>query len=330
MKLLILGGSRFLGLHLVAAATARGHSVSVFNRGIARPDPLPGVESLRGDRDGGLAAALAGRAWDAVIDTSGYFPRIVGASARFLQGRAGLYAFISTISVYADFSRPGLTEDAELATTPDPASEVRDGSTYGALKALCEQEVIRAFPGSALIIRPGLIVGPHDPTDRFTYWPLRAARGGAILAPDGPECPVQFIDARDLAAWTVLMAEQGNPGVFHATSEAGRFTLGEVLEACMRVASPADSRLVWVPERFLTENGAIPWTELPLWVPRSSRGMLTVDCARASAAGLMTRPLMETVSDTLAWALGRGAVQLRAGLSPEREARLLDLWRNRA
>ncbi len=327
MKLLVLGGTRFLGLHLVEAARAAGHEVAVFNRGLSRPEALPGIENLRGDRDGGLDA-LAGREWDAVIDTSGYFPRVVGLAARFFADRAERYVFISTISVYADFSRPGLTEQAELATTDAPASESRDGRTYGALKALCEAEVLRAVPERSLIIRPGLIVGPHDPTDRFTYWPLRAARGGTVLAPDGPGCPTQFIDARDLAAWTVRMACRGGTGIYHATSRAGQFTLGDVLQVC-RSAVSAASDLEWVSEEFLLRAGVTPWMDLPLWVPEAQSGMLIVYCRKAFGAGLSIRPITETVTDLLAWAATRSAAQLRAGLSPEREAALLEQWRSR-
>ncbi len=206
MKLLVLGGTVFLGRHLVEAATARGHSVTLFNRGQHNPELYPEVEKLRGDRDSDLSA-LQGRRWDAVIDTCGYLPRAVRASAELLADAVDHYTFISSISVYADFHTPAMDESAPVGTLADETVEEVTGETYGPLKALCEQAAERALPGRVLNIRPGLIVGPHDPTDRFTYWPVRVARGGEVLAPGRPHVPVQVIDGRDLAEWTVRMVE---------------------------------------------------------------------------------------------------------------------------
>ena len=326
MNLLVLGGTRFVGYHLVAEARGRGHAVSVFNRGQTRAEPLPGVENIRGDRDGGLAA-LGDRRWDAVVDTSGYFPRLVRDSARYLAPLVDKYLFISTISVYADFSRPGLTEDAELATTDDPASEELGGEAYGALKALCEAEVAAALPGRALVVRPGLIVGPQDPTDRFTYWPLRVARGGEVLAPGRPDYPAQFIDVRDLAGWCLDLLADGVTGTYHVTGPVGGTTLGELLAAGQSVGGGPGTEISWVPEGFLLEQGVGPWSDLPMWLPEDQIGLMAVDIGRAVALGLRTRPIKDTVRDTLIWARGRGEVELRAGLSPEREAELLAAWR---
>jgi 2'-hydroxyisoflavone reductase len=329
MKLLILGGTVFLGRHLVEAALARGHEVTLFNRGRTNPDLFPQVEQLRGDRDGDLAA-LRGRRWDAAIDTSGYVPRIVRASAALLAGAVERYTFISTISVYADFRSRGRGEDAPLGTLDDPTAEEVTGPAYGPLKALCERAAEEAMPGRVLVIRPGLLVGPHDPTDRFTYWPARVARGGDVLAPGRPDRPVQIIDVRDLAEWNIRMVEAGGTGVYNATGPADVLTMGRLLDTCRAVSG--DTRIVWVDEAFLLDRGVTPWTELPLWVPDTEdhAGFASVSVERAKAAGLTFRPLAETVRDTLAWdALRPANADRRAGLRPEREADLLAAWRGR-
>lgn len=329
MRLLVLGGTRFLGRHFVEAALAAGHAVTLFNRGRTAPGLFPRAESLAGDRDGGLGA-LAGRTWDAVLDTSGYLPRVVRASARALAGRAGSYAFVSSISAYATPLAPGADESAPLATLADPAAEEVTGETYGGLKAACEREVAGAFPGRALLVRPGLIVGPHDSTDRFPYWPRRLARGGEVLAPGDPAQPVQVIDARDLAEWLLAMLGRGAGGTFNATGPAARLTFGALLEGAAR-ALDADVRVTWVDEAFLLARGVRPWTELPLWVPREEAGFDEVSIARALAAGLALRPLAETVRDTLAWDLARPEAARDGSpvLGPEREAQLLAEWRAR-
>ena len=331
MRILILGGTRFLGRHLVEAALARGHDVTLFNRGRSAPDLFPGVEQLRGDRDGDLAALEGGR-WDAAIDTSGYVPRIVRASAELLADRVGHYTFISSISVYKDFERPGIDEDYPVGTLQDESVEQITGETYGPLKALCEHAVERALPGRTLVIRPGLIVGPHDPTDRFTYWPHRVAQGGEVLAPTGPHLPLQLIDVRDLAEWNVRLLELSGAertGVFNATGPAEPLGLGEVLDAC-RAESGSDATITWADEPFLLERGVRFWQDLPAVVPESDpklAAMRQVDVSKAVRAGLTFRSIRETVRDTLEWDRTRANdAPLKAGLTREREAELLTEW----
>ncbi|HEX8572584.1 MAG TPA: SDR family oxidoreductase [Allosphingosinicella sp.] len=338
MRILILGGTLFLGRALAEAALERGHEVTLFNRGRNREVSFPGVENLIGDRDGGLDA-LSGRSWDSVVDTSGYLPRLVRDSARLLAGQVERYVFISSISVYADFSRP-TEEGAPLATMPDETLEEVTGSSYGPLKALCERAVEEAMPGRALVIRPGLIVGPHDPTVRFSYWTARSARGGEALAPGEPDSPVQLIDVRDLAEWIVRMIEDGGVGTFNASGPGDVLTMGALLETC-RAASGGGVRFTWVDEAFLIERGVRPWSELPLWLPESSethRYFHRAAIGRALAAGLTFRPLADTVRATLDWqraSEGRplpeksGVAMPDVTLRPEREAELLDEWHRR-
>ncbi len=331
MKLLVLGGTVFLGRRVVEAALAGGHEVTLFNRGKSNPGLFADsnqVQQIHGDRDGGLAP-LAGRRWDAVIDTSGYVPRIVRQSARLLAEAVDRYVFVSSISVY-EARRPGIDESAKLATIADESIEEVGGETYGALKALCEREVEAALPGRAVSVRAGLIVGADDPTDRFTYWPRRLARGGEVLAPGRPERPVQIVDAHDLAAWMLRLTADGASGVFNATGPARTLTMREVLETCRDVGG-SDARFSWIPDAWLLERGAGPWLELPLWVPENEQfaGFMEVDCRKAVAAGLTLRPLAETVRDTLAWDAARPAEARetpRAGMKPEREAELLAQW----
>jgi 2'-hydroxyisoflavone reductase len=330
MKLLILGGTVFLGRHLVHAALARGHELTLFNRGQHNPELYPEVEKLRGDRESDLSA-LAGRRWDAAIDTSGYVPRVVRASARLLAGAVEHYTFISTISVFADTSAVGIDEDAPLATLEDPTTEEYRGPAYGALKALCEQAAAEELPGRVLTIRPGLIVGPHDQSDRFTYWPHRVAQGGEVLAPGRPERAVQIIDARDLAEWNIRMVEERQTGTYNATGPDRTLTMRDVLETCREV-SGSDARFTWIPDAFLTEAGLGPWLEVPLWIPETPEqaGFFAIDCRRALAMGLSFRPLAETVRDTLAWNGTRDeAAFTTAGLKPEREREVLQAWHTR-
>ena len=338
MNLLILGGTIFLGRYLVEAALARGHQVTLFNRGQHSPELYPGVEKLRGDRDGGLAA-LRGRRWDAVVDTSGYLPRVVRASAELLADAVGHYTFISSISVYPHFRVMGQDESAPVGTLDDPTVEEVTGESYGPLKALCEQAAEQALPGRTLIVRPGLIVGPHDYSDRFTYWVRRVAQGGELLAPSHPGWRTQIIDVRDLAEWTLRMVERQQAGVYNATGPDYVLTFGDILDTC-RMVSDSDARFTWVSEEFLVENGVTPWVELPLWIPQSDPDMLgfsDISCAKAIAAGLVFRDLAATVRDTLGWDATRAdttepparALQPRAGLAPEREVELLRAWHNR-
>ena len=331
LKILILGGTVFLGRHIVEAALERGHEVTIFNRGRHNPDLFPQVEHLQGDRDGDLVA-LRGRSWDAVIDTSGYVPRVVRASAELLEPAVKEYVFISTISVYADTSRPGTNEETPVGRLDDETVEEVTGETYGPLKALCEQVVEEVYPGRALIIRPGLIVGPDDPTDRFTYWPRRVAAGGTVLAPGRPETPVQFIDVRDLAGWTIRMVEEHRTGVYNATGPDRELSLGEVLETSKAVTE-SDAEIVWVPEAFLLERDVAPWSELPLWLPDTEeyRGFHRNDVGRALGAGLTFRPLADTIRDTLNWDADQPADrELQAGMEAEREAALLREWEDRS
>lgn len=333
MNLLILGGTVFLGRHLVDAALAAGHQVTLFNRGQHGAELFPQIEKLRGDRDGGLDA-LAGRRWDAVIDTCGYVPRLVRASAELLAGSVQHYTFISSISVYRDLDQAPVDESSPVGVLADTSVEEITGETYGPLKALCEQAAETAMPGRVLHVRPGLIVGPYDPTDRFTYWPWRFAQGGDVLAPGRPQRRVELIDGRDLATWILRMVEARRTGVYNATGPAHELTMGDLLAVCQRVAG-SGATLTWVDEAFLLANGVAPWSELPLWLPEADNGVMAVDCRRASAAGLTFRPLAETVQDTLAWLRAErvpahgdlGSVSLRAGMTLARERDLLAAWR---
>jgi 2'-hydroxyisoflavone reductase len=328
MKLLILGGTVFLGRHLVAAATARGHELTLFNRG-TRALELPGIRQLHGEREGDLGM-LAGERWDAVIDTSGYLPQDVRRSAQMLAATVSHYTLISSISAYAGFSEPGMEETAALAVLPEGAGEKRDSEAYGALKARCEQEVESAMPGKALIIRPGLIVGPFDPTDRFTYWPERLARGGEVLAPGRRERPVQFIDARDLADWIIRMVEARQTGTFNATGPERELGMETLLQQANTALGSA-AVLTWVDDAFLQEQEAGAWMELPLWIPEDDEmdGFLRVSNAKAVAAGLHFRPVADTVAATQAWNQTREATDRQAGLRPEREQALLAAWHGR-
>jgi 2'-hydroxyisoflavone reductase len=315
MRLLLLGGTQFLGRHVVEIGLARGHDITVFTRG--RRAVPGGVTALVGDRDPRIAPGLEtlGRgAWDAVIDTSGYVPRVVEASAAVLAPRVSHYLFVSSISVYAKLDRPGLDEDAPLATlaTPDSEDIPKD---YGALKAACEAALTRTFGSRATIVRPGLIVGPHDATDRFGYWPARFVqphllgdRAAHAVAPAPRERPVQFIDARDLASWMLDLVAREVTGVFNATSPAGQWSFGDLIASCIEAATSPPAA-VWVPDSKLLDFHVAPWIGLPLWIPASdadSAGFQRVATQRAQAAGLRARPLAETVRDTAEWLLARG------------------------
>jgi 2'-hydroxyisoflavone reductase len=325
MDVLILGGTGFLGRHLVEAALGRGHRVTLFNRGIKAPDLFPEVETIEGDREADLSS-LSGRRWDAAIDTCGYVPRVVRASAKTLADAVDHYTFVSSISVYPDDIVPGADEESPVQELPDPTVEEVTGETYGGLKALCERAVEEEMPGRVFNVRPGLISGPHDPTDRFTYWPRRIDAGGEVLAPERPERVVQFIDVRDLAAWIIEMAAERRTGTFNATGPDYKLEMGRLLEACKAVGG--DAELVWVSEDFLEEHGVEPFTELPLWVPREDAALLDVDCGKAIEAGLTFRSLSETIEDVLEWDRARPVgTEPAAGLTPEREQELLRAWR---
>ncbi|MEO8456847.1 MAG: NAD-dependent epimerase/dehydratase family protein [Chloroflexota bacterium] len=323
--MLILGGPKFLGRATIEAALAAGHNVTVFNRGQTNPEDYPQIEKVRGDRDGQLDA-LRGRKWDVVIDDCGYVPRIVRQSAEALRDAVGRYVFVSTISVYKDLDSGGIDEEYPVATLSDESVEVVDGETYGGLKALCEQVVQDVYGERALVIRPGLIVGPHDPTNRFTYWVTRTVRGGEMLTPVGPQYPMQVIDVRDLAEWTLRMAADGAGGVFNATGPDYDLTLGTAL-AIAREVSKSDAKFVWASEEFLLASKVTPWAEMPLWMTGEVKvHEMSID--RALAKGLTFRRLETTVRDTLAWAQSEPAPNPPpAGMTAEREDELLAAWR---
>jgi 2'-hydroxyisoflavone reductase len=322
MQILVLGGTQFLGRHAVEAALTRGHDVTLFNRGRTGSELFPTVEKLRGDRDRDLVA-LRGRSFDAVIDTSGYVPRVVTETLDALGG-VGHYTFVSSISVYADASTPP-TEESPVAQLPEPSEDPQ--VHYGALKALCEEAVRTRFP-DAFVPRPGLIVGPFDPTGRFTYWPTRIAAGGAVLAPAPPDAPSQLIDVRDLAVWIVAAVERAVGGTFNAVGTSQ--TLGATLQTCIDVTG-SNAELVWVDSEFLLEYEVGPWLELPLWLPDAEyAGMTSITPERAVSAGLTARPLADTVRDTLAWARSAEVpAGARAGLAPDKERRILAAWAER-
>jgi 2'-hydroxyisoflavone reductase len=317
VKLLLLGGPKFVGLALIEASLARGHEVTTFNRGQTNPGAFPEVEELHGDRHGDLEA-LQGRSWDAVLDTSAYVPQVVRSAAGLLADSVERYMLVSSISVYADYSRP-TPEDAPLEVLAEghPDDELLpDYANYGPLKVLCEQAVEERFPGRALIVRPGLIVGPNDPTDRFTYWPRRVELGRPLLAPAPANGSVQLVDVRDLAEWIVRMVEDGEIGALNATSPDGMHSWESMLAAC------GATDVLWVDEAFLLERGVEPWRDLPLWIPAGDPEMAyfhRTDVSKAVAAGLTFRSLEETARDVPEW---NGT----AGISPARETELLDEW----
>ena len=329
LRILIMGGTGFLGPHVVETATRRGHTLTLFNRGKTHPGLFPDIEQLHGDRKSDMKA-LEGRSWDAVVDTSAYIPADVTRSATLLGPNVGQYLLISTVSVYAKLDKPGMDESAPLATTDAPDADKVTNENYGALKALCEKAAEKSAPGKVTVIRPGLIVGPGDSTDRFTYWPVRVARGGEVLAPGSPKDFTQFIDARDLAEFIVLCLEKKTLGTFNADAQAGSITMGRLLDTCKTV-SKSDARFTWADAKFLEEQKIGAWADMPVWVPAEGdeAGFGRVSAARAKAAGLGYRPLADTVRDTLAWFAREPAehqAKLKAGLTPEREAEALKAW----
>jgi 2'-hydroxyisoflavone reductase len=334
MKLLILGGTQFVGRHMVERAIARGHQVTLFNRG--NKNIFPNLETITGDRDPQIGDGLsaleravnAGRTWDAVIDVNGYVPRIVRATGELLKTAVKRYVFISSISVYTAMSEPGADENATVIELEDASTE-DIGPNYGGLKVLCERVVEELFSSQALIVRPGLVVGPFDPTDRFTYWPSRIAQGGEIIAPDVPEAPMQFIDARDLADFTLHATESNTDGIFHATSPV--IAMQTILEACKTVTG-SSANLHYLEGQFLLEHKVNPWmgpNSLPLWLGNdpAEAGFSQLNVQKALEAGLKIRPLEQTVHDTLEWANTRGSDhEWKSGLSAETETELLELF----
>ncbi|MCR2805345.1 NAD-dependent epimerase/dehydratase family protein [Paenibacillus soyae] len=328
MKLLMLGGTRFLGKTIVETALRRGHEVTLFNRG-NRPELFPQLEQLAGDRDGGLDALL-GREWDAVIDTSGYVPRVVKQSLEALSTKVRHYTFISTIDVY-DEKVPGVISENHPVKKLEDESMEDVQTAYGPMKARCEELVMEQMDGEALIVRCGLIAGPGDHSDRLTYWPSRVARGGEVLAPGNPQAPVQFIDVRDLSEWIVCKIEERCKGIFTATGPSEPLTMGRFLQACARTVAD-DASFTWVTDDFLKEHEVGAWIEMPLWIPESENlhSLMSIDVSKAINAGLAYRPLEETIKDTLRWDNERQErTERKAGLAAEKEQRLLELWNKR-
>ena len=326
MKFLILGGTKFFGRHLVEAALAAGHAVTLFNRGKTNPTLFPDLEMIIGDRERDMER-LAGREWEAAIDVAGYLPRLVRLSAEALQRSVGRYVFISSISVYQNFSKVGIDESDPVSRLEDETVEEINGETYGPLKALCEKVVQEIYGNRALIVRPGLIVGPYDPTDRFTYWPMRVKRGGDMITPDKPQTPIQLIDVRDLSAFVIKLVEDGASGIYNATGPDEELMMGEFLDACKRVSGSA-ATFYWASAEFLREHEVAPWSDMPVWIPDTEEdaGFSRVDISRAINAGLKFRPLEETIGDTIRWAETRPEdYEWRAGLNPAKEEILLAL-----
>ncbi len=335
MKILILGGTIFLGPHLIEAALARGHQITVFNRGQHNPDWCPEVEKLRGDRSRDLEP-LQGRRWDTVIDTCGYVPRVVRKSAELLANNVEHYAFISSCSVYAKFDLSATDESAPVSTitseqlneaekidTGERATAVTYGKMYGALKALCERAAEEVMPGRVLNVRAGLLVGSYDYSDRFTYWVHRVAQGGEVLAPGQPSRRVRVIDARDLAEWIIRMTEIRQTGIYNATGAEDGLTMGRLLEECRTVSGSA-ATFIWASEKVLLDQKVGAWSEMPLWIPEDYNGIFLVNNDKAITAGLTFRPLSDTIKDTLTWDATRPSnIEWRAGLKPVRERELL-------
>ena len=336
MKLLIIGGTRFLGRYLVTAAMRRDHEVTLFNRGTHSSETK--VETIHGDRHTEIEK-LRGRRWDAVIDTCGMLPDAVRAAAETLADSVDRYIFISTQNVYADVSTPGVDETSALKTMTsaeldeayaiDRSGEPSYGKLYGGLKALCEQAAEEVMPNRVLMIRPGLIVGPHDYTDRFTYWVVRIARGGEVLAPGDPDRYIQFIDVRDLAEWLVSMAERKETGAYNAHGTPRTLTMKDLLDGC-RAVSESDASFTWASEEFLLQNEVVSWSEMPLWLPEEAaphlKGFMFINSDKAINAGLSFRSLNDTIEATLNW-YQTDPRQLKAGLDFEKEKALLQKLR---
>jgi 2'-hydroxyisoflavone reductase len=339
MRLLVLGGTRFVGRAIVEQTLERGHEVTTFNRGQTGVD-VAGVEAVRGDRESSadLHELVAGRSWDVVVDTSGYVPRVVGDAARALVGRAGQYVFLSTMSVYPDWPAKGVSEASPVYEgSPDTGGSAADEASwsatqYGSYKAGCERAVIEAFGDWALVLRAGVILGPHENVGRLTWWLRRIARGGRVLGPGDPDRPIQPIDVRDVVKFTLDLAESNRAGVFNVAAPKGHATFGSMLGHCAHTTG-SDIKVVWVDDGFLVEHGVRQWTEIPLW--RVHEGTWNVDTTIARAAGLTCRPLAGTVRDTWTWMNEDGGPapygrQEHHGLSPERERQLLALWEAQA
>jgi 2'-hydroxyisoflavone reductase len=321
VRLLVIGGTQFVGRAFVEEAVERGHEVTVFHRGSTEPEELPEVEHLHGDRDGGLGV-LEGGTWDGALDTCAYVPRLVREAAAALAGSVRHYTLVSTLSVHADPMPIGSTEDTPLHLPPFPDTEEITGETYGPLKVACEVEARSAWGERLLIVRPGYIVGPHDPTDRFTYWVRRAADAGEMLAPGPPEAPFQVVDVRDLVAFMLAQIEESDTNVYGVVGPGEALTMADVLDTSRAVAG-ADTRMTWVAQDVLHALGDDQFIWLPMWHPDDA-GAHTYDPSRAMGAGLRHRPFSETVEAILEWDRGRGRPKLKVGLAPQKERELLE------
>ena len=327
--LLILGGTGFIGPHLTQEALRQGWRVTHFNRGRRAPEGVTGVETLIGDRNGQVDA-LRGRKWDVVIDDTGQIPKYVKMSAEVLAPNVGYCLFISSISAYASFAKPN-DENSPVGHLEDPNIDKTTNDTYGPMKALCERYTMQAFKDRASVVRPGYIVGPLDGSDRFTYWPVRASRGGEMMAPGTAHDPIQVIDVRDLAAWMMKLAAQRTTGHFNAVSPPRAFTMGDVLAASIGGSPAASTRVTWVPEDFLATQWKVEDLDFPPWSPLSGEtaGASLTSTARAQKAGLKIRSLQDTANDTLAWfhtLPPERQAKLRAGIDPQKEADVLKAW----
>jgi 2'-hydroxyisoflavone reductase len=328
MKILLLGGTRFIGKTIVETAVAKGHEVTLFNRG-NRPEMFPGLERLTGDRETSLEA-LKARTWDAVIDTCGYVPRIVAQSVKLLKQQTAHYTFISTLDVY-DHTVPGEIDETHPTKLWEDESVEDIQQVYGPMKARCEQIVREHFPDRSLIVRCGLVAGPGDHTDRVTYWPHRLARGGEVLAPGDPDAPIQFIDVRDLSEWIVRMVETRQAGTYTATGPAQPITVGSFLKHCQE-AIGSGAHLTWVDDDFLLRHEVGSWIEIPMWIPRKENidSLMSLNVMKAQKAGLTYRPLQDTILDILTWDRSRSDDDyvLKAGLAAGKEKELLKMWRS--
>ncbi len=339
LRMLILGGTGFIGPAQVEYAIARGHTVTLFNRGRTNPSLFPNVEKLVGDRNApnGYDALKGNREWDVVIDNPTTYPRWVRGAADALAGRTKHYMFVSTISVFSDYSKPRMAEDGPLHEPGDPTATAMTPAgpaSYGALKVRSEMDARERFGANVTVVRPGLIVGPGDLSDRFSYWPVRIEKGGEILSPGSPDDPTQYVDARDLGEWMIRLAENRVFGTFNATGPATPTNMAQMLYGIKAVTS-SDARFTWVDADFLQANNVRGWSEMPVWQPArgGSLGFMQIDCSKAYAAGLTFRPLADTARDTLAWYHTRPAdqqAQLRAGIAPDKEKTVLAAWHARA
>jgi len=334
LKVLILGGTGFIGPHFVNAFKAGGHTLTLFNRGKRDPEADPGIEQLIGDRNGQIDA-LKGRDWDAVIDNSAYTPKQVILTAELLEGHVKQYVLISSVAAYADFAKAGIDESYRLMKLDDPTVEEVNGQTYGGLKALCEQVAVDIFGKQATLIRPTYIAGPGDYTDRFTYWPVRVSKGGEMLVPGAPSDPFQIIDVRDLADFMRVVVEKNVTGAYNLCAQPRAVTMGSLLDTCKRVTG-ANTKFTWATPEFLEAQGLIGKdlfapSGFPLWSPTNSPywAMPLISPARAVKKGLKFRSLETTIRDTLAWQATRPVENqtLRTGLKPDQEAAALEKLR---